>query len=147
MSLLDKAAKKLALRWAGGKIKALRGKGSETTMGKLLKLLDGWKLVIAVVLIAAAKAWDMAHNGHAGDAIGIVLSLFGYTPGADWALLARDMGAHILALAAIAHKLVKAQKQVLAGARATEVLSPEGAVKQVASERGLRTLFDVAEGK
>ncbi len=130
MSLKDRVVRALALRWMRAKVKALRGKEKETMMGKVLKFLDGWKLVLAVVAIAGAKAWDMSNNGHAGDDVGIVLQILGYTPGAEWGTLARDMGAHMLALAAILHKLVKAQQQAKSGATATELLSAPGYAKK-----------------
>jgi len=140
MKLVDKVVQKLALRWAKGKVETLRGKKRETGMGKLLKALDGWKLVIFVLALAGAKAWDMAHNGHAGDAIGIALSLLGYTQGADWAVLARDMGVHLGALAAIGHKVIKAQRQMKAGATLGETLSPVGAIKAAVADGSLVSL-------
>jgi len=145
MGLKDKIVRALALRWARGKIKSLRGEDRETTMGKVLKFVDGWKLLIAVVAIAAASAWDKAHNGHAGDAIGIVLALLGYTPGADWSVLARDMGAHVLALVAIIHKVVKAQKQVRSGASVSGALTTEGYIAQAVAEGDVETDDDATE--
>jgi len=134
MGLKDKIVKALALRYARGKIAGLRGKDQETTMGRILKALDGYKLLIAVVGIAAAKAWDMQHNGHAGDALGIVLALLGYTPSAEWATLGRDIGLHGLAIVAALHKVYKANRQMKAGATLGEALTTEGVIKQALSE-------------
>ncbi len=128
--LKNKIVKALALRWMRGKVESLRGKDKETTMGKVLKFLDGWKLVIAVVALAGVNAWDQAHNGHAGNVVAIILSLLGYTPGADWLVIARDLGTHGLAIVAILHKLVKAQRQVKAGSSVSGTLSTEGYVRK-----------------
>ncbi len=128
--LKDKVVRALALRWLRGKVGSLRGKDKDTTMGKVLKFLDGWKLVIAVVALAGVNAWDQAHNGHAGNVVAIILSLLGYTPGADWLVVARDLGTHGLAVVAIIHKVVKAQQQVKAGSSVSGALSTEGFVQK-----------------
>jgi hypothetical protein len=128
MGLKDKIVKAFALRYAKAKIKDLRGKDKDSQMGKALKYLEGYKLILAVIGLAVARAWDMQHNGHAGDTLGIVLSLLGWTPGADWSILARDIGTHVLAIAAIAHKLYTANQQMKAGATLGQTLSSEGYV-------------------
>ena len=134
MGLMDKIVRALALRWARGKIGHLRSDQRETTMGKVLKFVDGWKLVIAVLAIAGASAWDMAHNGHAGDVAGIVLALLGYTPGAEWSVLARDLATHGLAIVALVHKVIKAQQQVRAGSSVSGSLSAEGYVSKAVAD-------------
>ena len=81
MSLKDKIVRTLALRWLRGKLNALRGKERETNMGKALKFLEGWKLLIGITILFLAKVYDGASNGHAGNIVGNVLSIFGWMPG------------------------------------------------------------------
>lgn len=128
MGLKDSIVRALAIRFARGKIKDLRGKDKDTTMGKILKAVDGWKLVIAVLALAGVQAWDMAHNGHAGDYVGIVLTLFGWTPGAEWSEIAKGLATHGLAVVAILHKLYKAHRQINAGSSVAGALTNEGHV-------------------
>ena len=78
--LKDKIVKALALRWLRGKVGDLRGKDKETTMGRILKFLDGWKLVIAVVAMFTVEVYDQTQNGHAGDILGAVLAVLGWVP-------------------------------------------------------------------
>lgn len=82
MSLKDKIVRKLALRWLRGKTEDLRGKDKETGMGKVLKFLDGWKLVIFTLILFASRIYDAANNGHTGDIVGALLAALGMTPAA-----------------------------------------------------------------
>lgn len=134
--IIDKAVQALALRWLRGKIGGARKEGSGV-LSKVLKVLDGWKLVIFVVGIAGASLYDQANNGHAGDTIGLLLSILGYSQGADWLTLARDMGTHLGAIGAIGHKVWKAQTQMRAGAKFSEALSTAGAVKAAVADGSL----------
>lgn len=95
---------------------------------KVLTFLDGWKLFIGVGLLVGAKTWDGLHNGHAGDALGLVLAMLGWTPdvGLDYAQLA----AAVTILVGAAHKVVKAGAQIKAGSSISGLLSTEGAVQQ-----------------
>lgn len=109
-------------------IKNARGKDMQSTVGKILKFLDGWKLVIGVVILAGTKTWDMAHNGHTGDYIGIVLNLLGWSPSGDWGTVALDAAGPIMILVGIVGKLVKAQQQLRAGTPVSGLLSTQGYV-------------------
>ena len=51
-------------------------------MGKVLKFLDGWKLVIFTLVLFASRIYDAAHNGHTGDIVGAVFAALGMTPAA-----------------------------------------------------------------
>lgn len=132
MSLMDKLARKFALRWLSGRIARLRKDGS--SVGKILKALDGWKLVIAFVALVGVKAWDAASNGHAGDLVGILLAMLGWAPPEWTAAAAGEAAASLLGLVAIIHKVVKAQRQARAGATASELLSGPGYVKAAIAE-------------
>jgi hypothetical protein len=130
----DSIVLKLALRWLSGKIKDLRGKDKESGMGKVLKFLDGWKLVIGVVILAAVKVYDGLNNGHAGDAVGLALTMFGYNPSADLGIDFAQLAGAITVVIGIGHKVVKAQAQARAGATAAELLSPAGQLKLLVAE-------------
>lgn len=137
MGLKDKVVRALALRWLRGKLNALRGKEKETQMGKVLKFLDGWKLVIGVVVLFGAKVWDGAHNGHAGDFIGNILNVLGWLPGPQSGFTPEGMAvaaASALALWGFVHKLVKAGQQIRAGASVSGSLSTEGYLAQAVSD-------------
>lgn len=128
MGLKDKIVRKLALRWASGKVKDLRGKNKETGMGKVLKFLDGWKLVIAVVAMFGVSVYDQTQNGHAGDIIGAILTVLGFLPTGE-AFSASEIGkaaSSALAVWALVHKAIKANRQLRAGATASELLTAEG---------------------
>ena len=98
-------------------------------MGKLLKFLDGWKLVIGVVILAAVKVYDGMNNGHAGDMVGMVLTLLGYNPSASLGIDFGQLAGAVTILIGIGHKVVKAQQQARAGATGAELLSPAGFIK------------------
>lgn len=127
-SLRRKIVRKLALRWARGKVKKLRGKDKETGMGKFLKLIDGWKFTIGVISVFVAKVYDGLANGHAGDIIGSVVDVLGWSPeafgGPEIAVAAGAAGA----LIGFGHKLWKARKQLKAGAPVSDLLSTGGYV-------------------
>jgi hypothetical protein len=129
MGLKDKVVKALALRFARGKVKDLRGKDKETGMGKVLKFLDGWKVVIGVVVLTGVKVFDGLNNGHAGDIVGMVLTLLGWNPSAELGIDFGQLAGAIMIVVGIGHKVAKAQKQARAGASASELLSAEGYIK------------------
>lgn len=128
MSLKDKIVRKLALRWARGKVKDLRGKDRETTMGKVLKALDGWKLLLGVLALFAVQVYDQTQNGHAGDIVGAVLTVLGWMPAGFDLTLLPHAAASAVAVWGFIHKLVKAQKQVRAGSSVAGALGTEGYV-------------------
>jgi hypothetical protein len=138
MGLKDKVVKALALRFARGKIKDLRGKDKETGMGKVLKFIDGWKLVIGVVALTGVKVYDGMNNGHAGDVVGMLLTLLGYNPGADLGIDFGQAAAAIMIVVGVGHKVVKAQRQARAGAKPSELLSSEGYVVEAVDQAGIK---------
>ena len=136
--LKDKIVRALALRWFADKVEDWRkDKGMG---GKVLKFLDGWKLIIGVVLLFGTKVWDAAHNGHTGDFLGSVLSTLGWLPGpqsgftADGIALAAGSA---IALWGFVMKIVKAGQQLKAGAKISETLSTEGYVKASVADVGV----------
>lgn len=137
MSLKDKVVKALAVRWVRGKVKALRGKEKESSMGKVLRFLDGWKLVIGVAIIFACKVWDGMNNGHAGDMVGNVLSILGWMPGPQSGFTTEGMtvaAASAIALWGFFAKFYKAAQQVKAGSSVAGALSTEGYVSKYVSD-------------
>lgn len=128
MGLKDKIVRKLALRWLAGKIKALRGKDRETGMGKVLRFLDGWKLVIGVVILIAVKVYDGMNNGHAGDMVGLILTLIGWNPSASLGIDFGQAAGAVMVLIGLGHKVFKAQKQIRAGSSVSGALGEEGFV-------------------
>jgi hypothetical protein len=130
VNLKDKIVRALAFRWARGKVEALRGKDKETGMGKVLKALDGWKLVIGVVLLTAVKVYDGLNNGHAGRPVEMVLTLLGWNPSADLGVDFGQAAAAVTILIGIGSKVVKAQKQFKAGSSVPGLLSTEGFVAE-----------------
>ena len=129
-SLKDKIVRKLALRWARGKVKNLRGKDKETRMGRVLKFIDGWKLTIGVVLVFAAKVYDQLANGHAGDIVGSVIGVLGWNPEAFGGPEIAAAAGGAVALIGFAHKLIKARKQLKAGADVSDLLTTNGYVAE-----------------
>jgi hypothetical protein len=123
-SLKKKIVRKLALRWARGKVKKLRGKDKE------LKFIDGWKLTIGVVLIFGSKVYDQLANGHAGDIVGSVVNVLGWNPEAFGGPEIAAAAGGAAALIGFAHKLYKAQKQARAGAPVSGLLSTDGYVAE-----------------
>jgi hypothetical protein len=134
MGLKDTIVRALALRWLRGKTEDLRGKDKESAMGKVLKFLDGWKLVIGVVILTAVKVWDGMHNGHAGDMVGMILTLLGWNPSAGLGIDFGQAAGAIVILIGLGHKVVKAQQQARAGASPTELLSTAGYAKAAESK-------------
>jgi len=135
VGLKDKIVKALARRWARGKLEALRGKDKETSMGKVLRFLDGWKLVIAVVVLFGVKVYDSLNNGHAGDIVGAVLTVLGWMPSGDFTGEGMTQAvAGGVAVWAIIHKVIKAQRQVKAGSSVAGALSTEGYVSEYVAD-------------
>lgn len=134
-SVKDKIIRKLALRWLAGKLKSLRGKDKETGMGKVLKFLDGWKLVIGVVVLIGVKVFDGLNNGHAGDIVGLILTMIGWNPSAELGIDFAQAAGAVMVLVGVGHKVVKAKIQSKAGASATELLSAEGYVAEAKAKK------------
>ena len=131
MSLVDSIVKSLALRWLKGKVNDLRKQGTVTTLGKVFKFLEGWKLMIGVAILFSAKVYDAMHNGHSGDIIGSLLSVLGWIPGAQSGFTPEGItvaAASGVALVGFIMKLYTAQKQYRAGSSVSGLLSTEGYV-------------------
>jgi hypothetical protein len=134
MAVVNKIKRWLMTKIVKREVSALRGSKKGTAMGKVLKYLDGWKLMIGVAILAGTKAWDMAHNGHSGDIAGVILTLLGWTPNAEWSGLAVQMAGPIMILIGTVSKLFKAQKQFRSGTSIAGLLSTEGYVTQYVAD-------------
>lgn len=147
LGITDKIIRALALRWLRGKLEDLRGGLKETGMGKVLKFLDGWKLVIGVLLMFGAKIWDAYHNGHTGDFVGSVLTTLGWGLPGDWtgSEIALAAGG-VVSVWGFIHKLIKAGQQIRAGAKAAEVLSAEGYAKTLPPQPPAPPVAEGAKG-
>jgi hypothetical protein len=142
VSLLDKAAKKLALRWLKRKVDGARKEGSG-----VMRAADGWKSLIVVIGFIGATVVSLYTGQPIGDLLGGVLNALGWSDPDTVAKakgLATVVAPLLLAIWAASSKLLKAVRQYGAGARGSELLSDEGHVKLVADERGLQGLLDVA---
>ena len=124
MSIKDRIVRALALRWLAGKVKVWRK--DPGMVGKIWKALDGQKLMLGVLALFIVKTWDATHNGHAGDLVGAVLSVFGWLPqGIDFG---QAVPSAVIVLGFF-HRLYKDGKEKKAGATLAEVGTPTGAVK------------------
>jgi hypothetical protein len=116
MGIRDRIVRWAALRW-------LREKAKGEKMSKFLRALEGWKLVIGVLILAAAGVYDHYNNGSAGSIVAAVLATVGWMPsGVDIPQLA---GA-LVAIIGIGAKVMRAQRQLRAGAKPSELLSAQG---------------------
>lgn len=117
MGVKDRIVRWAALRW-------LRGKMKEGGMlAKVVTALQGWKLVIGVVILTVAAISDHYNNGSAGSIVAAVLATLGWMPsGVDISQLA---GA-IVVVIGIGGKVWRAQRQLRAGAKPAELLSAQG---------------------
>lgn len=106
----------------------LRKEGNVSTASKVLKFLDGWKLMIGVAVLFGSKVFDAMHNGHSGDIVGSILSVLGWLPTTIDAQAIGVAAAGGLTLWGFFAKLYKAQKQLQAGTSASGLLSTEGYV-------------------
>lgn len=124
MALKQWILKKLAKRELG----KLRKETNMSKAAKVLRFLDGWKLLIGVAILFGSKVFDGLSNGHSGDLIGSILSALGWLPtgaGLD-AQTVTVAAASGIALWGFFSKLIKAQRQLKAGAAPSELLSNAG---------------------
>ena len=127
MSLIDKAARALALRWSKGKVDAARKGGNQ-----MVKLLDGNKRTIVTLGFIVSGTVALVTGYDVSQWLDLVLRTFGWTDPViiDGAKeLATQIVPLIFALWAAASGLVKMWKQHQAGATPTEIGSPIGVVK------------------
>ena len=132
--MFERLKRAIFLRWLRGKVNDWRKQGASSVIGKVWKFLEGWKLVIAFVLLVILKVWDALHNGHTGDFVGSLLAAIGWAPPQWTAPAVGEAAGYVLGLFAIGAKLWVAVKQARAGATPTQLLSTEGAVKLAAAE-------------
>jgi hypothetical protein len=130
MGLKDAVVRWAALRWLRGKVKG-------EAMQKVLKALEGWKLVIGVVILTGAAIYDHYNNGSAGSIVAAVLATLGWMPsGVDISQLA---GA-LVVIVGISGKVIRAQKQMRAGATLAEAGSLVGQAKLAVASGVVQTL-------
>ena len=98
-------------------------------MKKLLTALEGWKLLIGVVVVFGVKVYDGMSGSHYGDFAGSVLAVFGWDSPDTGAFAAEAVGPTIVLIGVIG-KLWKAQAQVRAGSSVAGALSTEGYLVQ-----------------
>lgn len=109
--------------------------------------LKGYRLMIGVAIIFAAKVWDGMNNGHAGDIVGNVLNILGWLPtdgGATISGIAAAAGSAI-ALFGFWAKVYLAQRQVRNGATVGEALTTKGYVKYYIAQE--QKAYDKSENK
>ena len=140
MGLKSWAVRKLALRWLGGKVKGWKMGGS-----KLWKFFDGWKTLIGILIYGGVLAWDAHTNGHAASVVSSILVVLGVDLVAlegmvDWPKL---IASGVVVLGGI-HKLVKAAQQSRAGATPSELLTNEGALREIQTARARQIIRDRA---
>jgi hypothetical protein len=130
VSIKDRVVRMLALRWLRGKVKGEK-------MAKVLKALEGWKLVIGVLILAAAGVYDHYNNGSAGSIVAAVLATLGWMPqGVD---ISQLTGA-LVVIIGIGGKVIRAQKQMRAGATLAEAGSLVGQAKLAVASGVVQTL-------
>jgi hypothetical protein len=97
-------------------------------MKKFLTVLDGWKLLIGVVITILVGVYDHATGHKTSDIVGTLLTLLGYNPlqnGVDGSAIGSAVGA-LAVLAGLIGKFWKAQQQIRAGSSVAGALSAEG---------------------
>lgn len=132
MSLFDKLAQKLALRWVRGKVDKFRKEGSTVT-----KLLDGNKRLIVCVVFVLAGVLKMLTGYDVSQVLGMMLPAVGWSDREtmDYAVQVATFFVPLLVAAiAAGHGMWKGWRQIKAGATLTEVNSLPGYVKQARAE-------------
>lgn len=127
---LDRLKAWLTIKVIRHELKDLRKEGNMSTASKVLKFLDGWKLVIGVAVLFGSKVFDSLNNGHSGEPIAAVLSVLGWLPSTIDAGSITVAAASAVALWGFISKLYKAQQQSKAGTSASGLLSTEGYVNK-----------------
>ena len=125
-AIKDSLVRRFALGWLKGRVNEVR-KGKEGTMKKLLQALDGWKLLIGVVIVFGVKVYDSFKGTHYGDFTASVLAVFGWDS-PDATSFATEAAGPALVLVGVIAKLWKAQAQIRAGSSVAGALSSEGFV-------------------
>jgi len=135
VSLLDKAVRGLALRWARGKVDKARKGGSA-----VLRFLDGQKRLIVVLGFIVSGFVALLTGQDVSQWLDLGLRALGWTSVSDVALVegGKGLAARIVpllfAIWASAHALWKMWRQHKAGASLAELGSTTAAVKQARAE-------------
>lgn len=127
---LDKLKRWAIVKFLKHEVGQLRKEGNVSTASKVLKFLDGWKLMIGVAILFASKVFDALSNGHSGAPIAAILSVLGWLPSSIDAGSITVAAASAVALWGFISKLYKAQQQSKAGTSASGLLSTEGYVNK-----------------
>ena len=110
-------------------------------LAKVVKALNGWKYILGSLAYLGALVWDHYHNGSAGNVVAAVLATLGWMPeGIDFSKAVPS----IVALVGLGHVVYKAHKEHRAGAKLSELRSPEGAVKLAMSNGTVWQMIDDA---
>lgn len=136
MKVFDKLAQKLALRWLKGKADKARREESG-----FMKALDGWKSFIVVLGFIGASVAALVTGQDVGGLLTPIFQAVGWSQAEELAkakTFATVVAPLLLAVWAAASRLWKAVKQYRSGARAGELLSTEGYVKQARAEGLIR---------
>lgn len=137
--MFDGFRRALALHWLKSEANDVREGKEGSGMKTALKFLDGWKLLIATIVLFGFAIYDAATGGHATGYITPVLSALGWMP-AQWDFeTATKAATSALAAWGVVHKLILAAVQAHAGVPAASLLTSEGAV--------IKHSVDLAEGK
>lgn len=139
MSIVDRAVRKIALRWLKRKVDGARKEGNP-----MLKALDGWKSFVVVLGFIASSAYALATGQDVGTLVAAVLSAVGW---ADADLIARAkvlatvVAPLLFALWAAVSRVRKAVQQFRAGAKPSELLSAAGYVKAAIADDTLEGML------
>jgi hypothetical protein len=134
VGLKDTIVRALALRWAQSKVKDLRGKDSLTVPGKILKFLDGWKLVIGVLVLLAVHIYDASTGSHSANLTTSILNVIGWAPGSDWLQAIGQATGAVMILVGLISKFVKAVQQARAGSSLAGLLTTEGYISKYVAD-------------
>lgn len=90
---------------------------------KILTALQGWKLVIGVLVVFGVKVYDGLHGTRYAGLTDVLLGVFGWTPtGLD----PTEAVGPAIVLIGIAGKLIRAHQQIKAGSSLSGALGTEG---------------------
>lgn len=125
--MFDGIRRVIALHELKGWVGDVRAGKKGADMKKLLTALDGYKLLLGVVIVFGVKVYDGTKGTHYGDLVGSVLSVFGWDS-PDAGSFATEAVGPALVLVGVIGKVYKAQKQIRAGSSVAGALSTEGYV-------------------
>jgi len=137
MSLIDRAARALALRWLKGKVDGARKGGSAA-----MKLIDGNKRLIVVLAFIVSGFVALLTGNDVSQWIDLILRAMGWTDAAlinDAKGLATQIVPMLFAIWAAVSALIKMWQQRKAGATLAEINSPTGVVKAAIADGTLRS--------